>query len=248
MASKQTQRRLATLLTMLLVGAVGVLVSYIRPSTPSAPPVEQNTSQTLITEVGKAPEGLAIEALGKLAIKGRAPKTDYSRDQFGKGWADAGNCDVRNRILARDMTEVRTASDRDCTVVSGILDDPYTAQKITFTRGQDTSDDVQIDHVVALSDAWQKGAQQLAPAVRQQFANDPLNLLAVDGKTNMAKGDADAATWLPPNRDYRCRYVARQIAVKLKYSLWITQAEHKAMSGILAACNGQVLPVVTSVP
>jgi hypothetical protein len=233
---------------MLLVGAVGVLISYVRPSTPATPPVEQNTSQTLITEVGKAPEGLAIEALGKLAIKGRAPKTDYSRDQFGKGWADAGNCDMRNRILARDMTEVRTVSDRDCTVTSGILDDPYTAQKITFTRGQDTSDDVQIDHVVALSDAWQKGAQQLAPAVRQQFANDPLNLLAVDGKTNMAKGDADAATWLPPNRDYRCRYVARQIAVKLKYSLWVTQAEHKAMSGILAACNGQVLPVVTSVP
>lgn len=246
MASKQTQRRLATLLTLIVVGVAGALVSYVRPSTPDAPPVPEATSATLITEAGKAPEGLAIEALGKLAIKGRAPKTDYSRDQFGKGWADAGNCDMRNRILARDMTEVRTVSDLDCTVMSGTLDDPYTAQRITFTRGPDTSDDVQIDHVVALSDAWQKGAQQHSPTVRQQFANDPLNLMAVEGKANMTKGDADAATWLPPNKDYRCRYVARQIAVKVKYSLWVTQAEHKAMSGILAACTGQVLPVVTT--
>lgn len=247
MASKQTKRRLATFLTLITVGVAGVLVSYIRPSTPASVPVEAPSSQTIISEVGKAPEGLAIEALGKLAIKGRASKTDYSRDQFGKGWADAGNCDIRNRILGRDMTEVRTVSERDCTVVSGVLNDPYTAQKISFIRGSDTSDDVQIDHVVALSDAWQKGAQQLSPAVRQQFANDPLNLLAVEGKTNMTKGDGDAATWLPSNKDYRCRYIARQIAVKVKYSLWVTEAEHKAMSGTLASCTGQVLPVVTAV-
>jgi hypothetical protein len=103
---------------------------------------------------------------------------------------------------------------------------------------------VQIDHVVAVSDAWQKGAQNLDVSKRAEFYNDPLNLLAVDGPTNDKKGDGDAATWLPSNKDYRCRYVARQIAVKAKYTLWVTQAEHDAMKNVLSACPGQALPVV----
>ena len=41
---------------------------------------------------------------------------------------------------------------------SGELNDPYTAARITFQRGG--ANEVDIDHVVALSDAWQKGAQQ----------------------------------------------------------------------------------------
>jgi len=143
------------------------------------------------------------------------------------------------------MQNVQTRSPNDCTVLSGVLHDPYTAKTINFTRGEKTSDDVQIDHVVALSDAWQKGAQQLDPETRKQFANDPLNLLAVDGPANNAKSDADAATWLPPNKDYRCRYVARQVAVKQKYQLWVTQAEHDAIQRVLGGCPGQMLPVVT---
>jgi hypothetical protein len=102
---------------------------------------------------------------------------------------------------------------------------------------------VQIDHVVAVSDAWQKGAQALDVSTRAQFYNDPLNLLAVDGPSNQKKSDADAATWLPPNKSYRCRYVARQIAVKAKYSLWVTQAEHDAMKNVLSTCPGQTLPI-----
>ena len=101
---------------------------------------------------------------------------------------------------------------------------------------------MQIDHVVALSDAWQKGAQQLSMAMREQLANDPLELLAVDGPANQAKGDGDAATWLPPNKPYRCAYVARQIAVKQKYHLWVTSAERDAMQKILSGCAGQALP------
>src|SRR5947199_120048 len=81
-------------------------------------------------------------------------------------------------------------------------------------RGQRTSAAVQIDHVVALSDAWQTGAQLLPALERARLANDPVELLAVDGPTNEAKGDGDAATWLPPNKPFRCAYVARQIAVK----------------------------------
>jgi hypothetical protein len=188
--------------------------------------------------------GPAIDKLETLSIKGRAPKTGYSRDQFSAGWAEVGGCDMRNYILKRDMTEATTKSATDCTVESGTLNDPYTGKTIHFTRGASTSNEVQIDHVVAVSDAWQKGAQNLDVSKRAEFYNDPLNLLAVDGPTNDKKGDGDAATWLPSNKDYRCRYVARQIAVKAKYTLWITQAEHDAMKNVLNTCPGQALPFV----
>jgi hypothetical protein len=183
----------------------------------------------------------AGQVLGTLTIKGRAPKTGYTRDQFGSGWGEIQNCDLRNYILVRDLRS-ETVDPRECIVTSGILVDPYSAKEITFTRGAESSDDVQIDHVVALSDAWQKGAQQLTYDQRVALANDPLELLAVDGGLNQAKGDGDAATWLPPNKAYRCEYVARQIAVKKKYSLWVTRSEYDAMTSILKQCPDQTVP------
>ncbi len=179
--------------------------------------------------------------LGTLAVKGRAAKTGYTRTQFSDGWALVGDCDIRNLILNRGMVEVKLASD-GCVVLSGILSDPYTGQFINFVRGSTTSNDVQIDHVVALSDAWQKGAQNFDESTRFKFYNDPLNLIAVDGPTNQAKSDSDAASWLPPNKQYRCSYVARQIAVKSKYSLWITSAEKSAMTRVLNDCAEQRVP------
>lgn len=117
------------------------------------------------------------------------------------------------------------------------------ATTIDFVRGNKTSTVVQIDHVVALSDAWQKGAQQLTADQREAFANDPLNLLATDGPTNGAKGDYDAATRLPPNKGFRCEYVALQTAVKAKHNLWMTQAEHDAIMNILtSSCPDQPVP------
>jgi Protein of unknown function (DUF1524) len=189
--------------------------------------------------------GDAASALATLPVKGRAPKTGYDRDQFGSAWADVdrNGCDTRNDILKRDLEgETFKPGTRDCVVLTGTLNDPYTGKTIAFKRGQGTSEAVQIDHVIALSDAWQKGAQQLSPEARRNLGNDPLNLMAVDGRTNQGKGDGDAATWLPPSRSFRCTYVARQVAVKAKYRLWVTQAEHDAMQGILAGCQGQPLP------
>lgn len=95
---------------------------------------------------------------------------------------------------------------------------------------------VQIDHIVALGNAWVTGAQQLTPEQRRALANDPLNLQATDGPTNAAKGDGDAATWLPPQRTYWCTYAARIVAVKGKYALWLTQAEHDKLAEILNGC------------
>lgn len=147
---------------------------------------------------------------------------------------------MRNAILQRDLKDAIT--DSDCKVKSGKLDDPYTGKSLYFARGPESSGKVQIDHVVALSNAWQTGAQQLSMSQRVALANDPLNLLAVDGKANQEKGDGDAATWLPSNKAYRCAYVARQIAVKYRYRLWVTPPEKSAMQRILSACPQQSLP------
>ena len=184
--------------------------------------------------------GGAAEALETLEVKGRASKTGYSRTQFGNGWTSVAGCDTRNTILYRDITDAKI--DEGCRVTSGTLHDPYTGETILFVRGAETSQLVQIDHVVALSNAWQTGAQGLTEADRIALANDPLNLLAVDGAANQQKSDGDAATWLPSNKPFRCQYVARQIAVKQKYHLWVTSAEKQAITRILSTCPGQMLP------
>lgn len=172
--------------------------------------------------------------LDKLVIKGRAPKTGYSRSEFGDGWGSSLGCDTRNQVLARDLVQVVTND--GCKVTRGVLNDPYTGKTINFIRGELTSDDVQIDHVVALSNAWQTGAQQLSYIDRVRFANDPLNLLAADGAANQQKSDGDAATWLPPNKAFRCQYVERQVRVKQKYQLWVTPSERAAILRVLAKC------------
>ncbi|MEU6391280.1 HNH endonuclease family protein [Streptomyces sp. NPDC046939] len=190
-------------------------------------------------EQGRA--GSALAAVDDLTVKGRAPKTGYARERFGTAWADtdSNGCGTRDDILKRDLESVRF-SDGTCKVVSGRLaPDPYGGKDITFTRG---ASKVDIDHLVALSDAWQKGAFRWEPSKRIAFANDPLNLLAVDATPNRSKGDGDTATWLPPNKAFRCTYVAGQVAVKKKYGVWVTAAERAAMKKVLGTCPDQKLP------
>jgi hypothetical protein len=194
----------------------------------------------------EAKPGLAAAVLETLPVKGRAPKTGYSRDQFGQTWADVNRngCDTRNDILKRDLISITyKPKTRDCVVLTGVLEDKYSGETINFVRGNISSMDVQIDHVVALSNAWQTGAFKLTKIERTALANDPLNLFAVKGRLNSQKSDGDAATWLPPLKSFRCAYVAQQIAVKAKYSLWVTAPEKSAMVGILAKCPSQELPI-----
>jgi len=177
--------------------------------------------------------------------KGRAAKTGYTRAQFGPAWADVdrNGCDTRNDILKRDLTnQVYKEKTKQCVVLSGTLVDPFSGESINFVQGAKTSSEVQIDHSVALSNAWQTGAFKLTSDQRKAFANDPLNLQAVKGRLNSQKGDGDAATWLPPLKSYRCDYVSRQIAVKLKYKLWFTAPEKEAMIRILKSCPEKALP------
>jgi len=183
----------------------------------------------------------AIEIIETLAVKGRAAKTGYDRSSFSH-WRDPdrNGCDARNDTLRRDLTNLVIKSDSNgCKVLGGVLADPYSGKNIDFVFGASLVD---IDHVVALSNAWQTGAFQFTSEIRLQFANDPLNLLAVSASLNRQKGDGDAATWLPPTKSYRCQYVARQIAVKKKYGLWLTKPEKVAMSTLLAKCPKEEIP------
>jgi len=176
-----------------------------------------------------------------LAVKGRAAKTGYDRSSFSH-WRDPdrNGCDARNDILRRDLINLVIKSDSNgCKVLGGVLADPYSGKNIEFIFGASLID---IDHVVALSNAWQTGAFQFTDEMRLQFANDPLNLLAVSASLNRQKGDGDAATWLPPTKSYRCQYVARQIAVKKKYNLWLTKPEKVEMLNLLSKCPNQEIP------
>ena len=234
------------------------------PPAPSATPVTPAPTPAKPTPTGKTPvpsatpaptvtptaskkpaAGTALATLDELKVKGRAPKTGYSRDQFGSGWGtQPGGCDTRQTVLRRDLANVKILATDDCTVIGGKLNDPYTGAAVT---AKTTSvDDLEADHMVAASDAWQKGAQQLSDERREAFYNDLLNLQTTIGAVNASKGDGDAATWLPPNTRYRCTYVARQIAVKSKYDLSVTKAEKAAMTRVLVRCPNQKLPTGAS--
>ena len=179
---------------------------------------------------------LAKQVLELLEVKGRAPKTGYAREMFYSGWPTVDGCNLRQRILKRELGDSAVLD--GCTVIAGEYDEPYTGKHMVLTEKSEVSK-IQIDHVVALSDAWQKGAQYMTYEARNQIATDPLNLLAVDGSANQGKSDGDAATWLPANKGFRCQYVARQISVKYKYGLWVTAAEKEAISKVLSNCPGE---------
>lgn len=208
------------------------------------------TAQPTTRSSGSAATSPALTALEKLPEKGRAPKTGYERGMFGTAWNDDvtelyghNGCDTRNDILRRDLAGMQIKpGTNNCVALSGILVDPYSGESIPFVRGAASSSDVQIDHVVALSNAWQTGAQQMTTEQRQNFANDPLNLLATKGTLNAQKGDGDAATWLPPRKAYRCQFAIRQVAVKTKHKLWVTPPEKDALNRILSGCPGARLP------
>jgi hypothetical protein len=229
---------------IVLLLAIGLASGVLDQQTDAAPaPTAPTATPSSAPSPGpSAAPGSALELLATLPVKGRAAKTGYDRAQFGPRWQDVDHngCDTRNDILGAQLTG--PVRDGRCRVTAGTLHDPYTGTTIDFVRGQGTSELVQIDHVVALSDAWQKGAQALTAQQRAAVANDPLNLLAVEGASNSQKRDGDAATWLPKNKDFRCAYVARQVAVKSRYDLWVTPAEHDAIARVLTTCPDEPVP------
>lgn len=187
-----------------------------------------------------AAAGTALELLGTLPIRAEENSPQYRRDKFGDSWADVdeNGCDTRNDILHRDLRSITTRRSDECIVLTGELRDPYTTRSIRFNRERNASG-VQIDHVIALADAWRTGALEWTAKQRLAFANDPENLLAVDGPTNQQKSDQDASEWLPPSPGARCPYVARQVGLKARYALWLEPAEATAIRQILQSCPDQ---------
>jgi hypothetical protein len=199
------------------------------------------------TKPGLAPlsseqdEAAARDLIAELSTKGRGPKTGYDRDEFGYAWMDTADgvplarngCDTRNDLLKLHGRNVRFRAGSDCVVVSMDLYDPYTGKDIAWKKAKAT--EVQIDHVVPLSYAWQMGAARWSEEKRRRLANDALNLLPVWGPTNSAKRDSGPASWLPPNKAIRCSYAVRFAQVARKYELSVTAPDKSAM---LRQCGG----------
>lgn len=223
-----------------VIGAVAAAAGLVIASPDSYEQVLDTAPNQAQAEAAQSDQLLASVVLEKLEIKGRAPKTDYSREEFYKTWPTIDGCNLRQRIIKRELGETAKLDSDNCTVLSGEYDEPYTGQHLIFYQKSDLSKGVQIDHIVALSDAWQKGAQNISAEQRLALATDPLNLIAVDASANQQKSDGDAATWLPKNKSFRCAYVARQVSVKYKYDLWVTQSEHDAISRILQTCPNEL--------
>lgn len=196
--------------------------------TPSTTPANLATAEEIAT---------AKQLAATLPIE-HQDSSGYKRtEQFGEAWLDVDNngCDTRNDILARDLTNITV--DNRCRVTTGTLNDPYTGTTINFTRGQGTSDKVQIDHIVALNEAWGSGANQWSQEQRIAFANDPANLIAADGPSNTSKGAKDAAQWaVPDNPAFICTYLTRQVILKNHYQLTVDKAEYAALNEGLASC------------
>ncbi|MBR3319063.1 HNH endonuclease [Candidatus Saccharibacteria bacterium] len=238
--SYKARRTLSVLIALLIVGGV----IYLHPdSYETIQTVVDNPKSGTIEPLGVSATNNGVKAadiLERLPVKGRAPKTGYSRDQFYDTWPSISGCSLRQLIIKREMGDTAVVSNDDnCSVLSGEYDEPYTGSHMIFYQKSDFTLGVQIDHVVALSDAWQKGAQSISTEERYNLATDPLNLIAVDSKSNQNKADGDAATWLPPNKSFRCAYVARQVSVKYKYHLWVTKAEKEAIANILKRCPNE---------
>ncbi|PWG66622.1 deoxyribonuclease [Bifidobacterium callitrichidarum] len=223
------------LILLVLAAVIGVTVGLMLP---------QVSSEAARMTGGYTATGSAADTLNRLIVDDNQNASGYDRDSFGfrEEDTDGNGCDAREDVLARDLTDVQYKYAGSCEVASGTLDDPYTGKTIHFVRGRTTSAKVQIDHVVALENAWQSGARDWSTVERRQFGNDQYNLLAVDGPANQEKGSASAAYWLPTNGDYRCDYVARQIGVKDKYHLTVTSSEKDAMLAVLHTCPGQAVP------
>jgi Protein of unknown function (DUF1524) len=224
---------LALLIVLVIAGAAGW--RYYRDIATRQPEPEPPSTATSSYDAVR-------HEMEALPVKGWDRVRDFDRARFGEPWSDDVNvefghngCNTRDDILRRDLADLQVRPGT-CFAQSGILHDPYTGATIVFTRGPNTSPAVQIDHVVALSDAWYKGARLWDDQRRRDFANDPRNLLAVGGQDNFDKAFRDAASWLPPNVAFRCAFVARQVEVKTDYQLWVSAREKDAMRSVLRGC------------
>jgi hypothetical protein len=252
----------AFIVVLFLVGKLGplpgdgvVTPAAKSPSVSGAPvppsPVMTETRAEVEAALDDADPGTALRLLASLTVRDVAEAGEYQRSEFGRAWSDVdGNgCGTRNDVLRRDLVDVTVKRGTGgCVVMTGRRNDPYTGDWLDFSRPEHDTDDVSVDHVVALENAWVSGAADWSAGKRERFANDPLNLLVVSAAANRAKGSADAADWLPARVSYRCAYVGRQVAVKAKYDAGVTVEEQEAMVGVLLGCPDRKAPKARPIP
>lgn len=248
-----SRRRVLLIISICAIVCVGILVTIVLVTSRDTS-AKESTLTSSYPSSSQSPQ----KKLSNLPVKGRAPKTNYDRALFGAPWSDDvtvegghNGCDTRNDILRRDLSGAGFQPGNSCIVLSGVLNDPYTGEAIPYQREPESLSPIQIDHIVPLLDAWQKGAQGWDELTRRNFANDPINLQATTAAVNQEKGSGDAATWLPDNKSYRCTYAARIVDVKTRYGLWITADEHETLAFLLNDCKADVPasalpPVLTS--
>ncbi|MEB3052356.1 DUF1524 domain-containing protein [Mycolicibacter sp. MYC123] len=237
--------------TLLIVLSAAALLAVIALAIALVVHPGGSSTPTTLTSSYPTSSKSSLAKLADLRIKGRAPKTGYDRALFGPPWTDDvtvegghNGCDTRDDILRRDLTGAGYRPGNTCIALSGTLNDPYTGETIHYQRQPETLSPIQVDHIVPLMDAWEKGAQQWDELTRRNFANDPLNLQATTAAANEGKRSGDAATWLPSNTAYRCTYAARIVDVKTRYGLWITVDEHESLAHLLAAgCDAKTDPL-----
>jgi len=182
---------------------------------------------------------------GLLALENAETVFRKLRDAFGDTWTDDNpapgghnGCDTRNDILDRDLVDKTYVSIKRCpkAVATGTLHDPYTNATVPFTRGAQIGAAVQIDHIVPLALAWDLGARNWPDDMRLRFANDPANLIAVEGQANQDKGDKEPAVWMPPNTAFRCQYAMQFIAVLRGYGLPVDAPSATALRDAADTC------------
>jgi len=170
------------------------------------------------------PASEARRLLGTLTVAPNRDWATYRRDAFP---VEEAGCPIRQRVLSRDMSSVRRGP--GCSVTEGVLADPYTGATLTRLA------DIEIDHLVALGDAWRSGASRWDLGERARFAVDPDNLLAVARRANQDKGSKTPDQWWPRPAEW-CDYARRWIAVKARYGLHVTRAERDALARMLGSC------------
>jgi hypothetical protein len=246
----RTPHRRTGLLALIAVTVVAIVLVAVWMLRHVSPGTDPGTAAPATAEPPAAQQtppadprfNAARAMLDRLPVKGWDREQDFARYRFGESWSDDvdvefghNGCNTRDDILRRDLADlvIRPGA---CYAQSGVLHDPYTGETIAFVRGPATSNSVEIDHLVSLADAWYKGARGWDDQRRRDFANDPRNLLAVSPTANFNKAYRDAASWLPPNRAFRCDFAARQIDVKAAYGLWVSAREKEAMTQVLRTC------------
>lgn len=241
-ASRRRWNKLfATSVVIIAIGAAGMALwlNHTEPQR-AEPPAGPDPTGTALPDAE-----LARADLERLTVAWNRNWESYDRTAFGPGWSGRGGeprlsdgCTAREDVMKRDLTEVRLADSNSCLVLSGTLLDPYSGERLPYNRFK--ASEIEIDHVVALGDAWRSGASGWSAEQRERFANDLGNLLAVQKQANQDKGSKTPDQWRP-REGYWCDYARRWVAVKARWQLTVQPTEKSALADMLGSCTPRAI-------